>query len=48
MQRGDLVKAHEKGRTEQHRIMRRVQAVLEAVWTYGAHVMIENPVTSAF
>ena len=48
MQHRDKVKAHDKGRTKQCHSMRCVQVVLEAVWTYDGHVMIENPVTSAF
>ena len=35
-------------RAEQEKIMRRIRKILTAVWSYGGHVIIENPWTSAF
>ena len=35
-------------RAEQEKIMRRIQKILTAVWSYGGHAIIENPWASAF
>ena len=41
-------RARNEGRAEQEKIMERVGAMIRAVFSYGGHVMVENPLSSAF
>lgn len=40
--------ALESKKVEQEKIMRRIRKVLNAVWAYGGHAIVENPQASAF